>query len=121
MSARRYTEAFKVEAVKQVTERGHSVADVANRLGVTTHSLYEWLRKCRTAFPHRNGGRIRGKKRRCASLKQNLNVSPRQRNAFIGISFADINQRCQRAGPLVLAILWHVWMMRTLLLLNSVV
>ncbi|MGV1110484.1 transposase, partial [Xanthomonas translucens] len=27
MSSKRYTQEFKVEAVKQVTERGHSVAD----------------------------------------------------------------------------------------------
>lgn len=45
MSAKRYTEEFKVEAVKQVTERGHPVAEVASRLGMTTHSLYEWIRK----------------------------------------------------------------------------
>ena len=40
MSAKRYTEEFKIEAVKQVTERGHRLADVAARLGVTTHSMY---------------------------------------------------------------------------------
>ena len=45
MSSKRYPEEFKVEAVKQVTERGHSVAEVAVRLGVTTHSLYAWLKK----------------------------------------------------------------------------
>lgn len=45
MSDKRYTEEFKSEAIKQITERGHSVADVANRLGVTTHSLYAWLKK----------------------------------------------------------------------------
>ncbi len=39
MSSKRYPEEFKIEAVKQVTEKGHSVADVANRLGTTTHSL----------------------------------------------------------------------------------
>ncbi|MCR5894332.1 transposase, partial [Burkholderia sp. HAN2018] len=27
MSGKRYTDEFKIEAVKQVTERGHSVAD----------------------------------------------------------------------------------------------
>ena len=37
---KRYTEEFKIEAVKQVTERGYSVQDVAERLGVTTKSLY---------------------------------------------------------------------------------
>ena len=41
----RYTEEFKVEAVRQVTERGYSTADVAARLGVSTHSLYEWIKR----------------------------------------------------------------------------
>jgi transposase len=36
---------FKIEAVKQVVEYGHSVADVASRLGATTHSLYAWIKK----------------------------------------------------------------------------
>ena len=45
MKGKRYTEEFKKEAVKQVTERGHSVSDVAKRLGTTTHSLYIWLKK----------------------------------------------------------------------------
>ena len=45
MSSKRYTEEFKIEAVKQVTERGYSVAEVAERLGTTTHSLYNWLKR----------------------------------------------------------------------------
>lgn len=43
MTARRYTAEFKAEAVKQVTERGHTVKDVAKRLGVSPYSLYEWV------------------------------------------------------------------------------
>jgi len=39
---KRYTEEFKVEAVKQITERGYSVQDVAERLGISTKSLYHW-------------------------------------------------------------------------------
>ena len=39
MSSKRYTDEFKIEAVRQVTYRGFKVADVAERLGVTTHSL----------------------------------------------------------------------------------
>ena len=45
MSKKRYPDEFKIEAVKQVVDAGHSVADVAGRLGMTTHSLYAWIRK----------------------------------------------------------------------------
>ena len=40
MSGKRYPEEFKIEAVKLVVERGHSVSSVATRLDITTHSLY---------------------------------------------------------------------------------
>jgi transposase len=39
MSTKRYNEEFLIEALKQVTDRGHPVAEVAGRLGVTSHSL----------------------------------------------------------------------------------
>jgi transposase len=45
MSSKRYPEEFKIEAVKQITERGHAVADVSSRIGVSQHSLYEWLKR----------------------------------------------------------------------------
>lgn len=38
MSRPRHTEEFKIEAVKQVVEGGHRVAQVAERLGVSDHS-----------------------------------------------------------------------------------
>ncbi len=44
MTRQRYPETFKIEAVKQITERGRPVADVARALGVSSHSLYAWLR-----------------------------------------------------------------------------
>ena len=40
MKGKRYTDEYKKEAVKQVTERGYSVSEVAERLETTTHSLY---------------------------------------------------------------------------------
>ena len=45
MSGKRYSEEFKIEAVKQVTDRNYPVKQVAKRLGVTTKSLYEWIRR----------------------------------------------------------------------------
>ena len=40
-----YTDDFKRDAVRQITERGHSVAEVSSRLGVSTHSLYKWKKQ----------------------------------------------------------------------------
>ena len=45
MSGNRYTEEFKVAAVKQVVERGHSARDVAERLGISVHSMYAWIKR----------------------------------------------------------------------------
>ena len=40
----RYPAEFKAAAVKQVTERGHGVIEVAKRLGMSDKSLYLWVR-----------------------------------------------------------------------------
>ena len=40
MSNQRYPEEFKIQAVKQVTEKQLPVSEVAARLGVSVHSLY---------------------------------------------------------------------------------
>jgi len=45
MKAPRYTEEFKKEAVKQVTERGFTRKDVANRLDISLGSLMNWIKK----------------------------------------------------------------------------
>ncbi len=45
MAGERYTEEFKIAAVKQITEEGYKIADVAKRLGITTKSLYNWKAK----------------------------------------------------------------------------
>ncbi|EPG6260283.1 IS3 family transposase [Klebsiella sp. T2.Ur] len=44
MGTPRFTPEFKEEAVRQITERGYSVAEVSDRLSVSAHSLYKWLR-----------------------------------------------------------------------------
>ncbi|MFT5674359.1 MAG: transposase [Paraglaciecola sp.] len=45
MSGKRYTEEFKVEAVKQVTDRGYKIGEVAKRLGVTAKSMHDGIKK----------------------------------------------------------------------------
>jgi len=44
MSSQRYPPEFKDEAVRQVLDRGYTVAEVSQRLGVSAHSLYKWVK-----------------------------------------------------------------------------
>ncbi|AWH45353.1 hypothetical protein C1926_10070 [Stenotrophomonas sp. ZAC14A_NAIMI4_1] len=51
---------MKADAVKQATKRGFSVAKVASRLGITSQSLYQWLRddKSEAVAGRREGGDV---------------------------------------------------------------
>ena len=44
MSNQRFSPEFKEEAVRRVVDRGHPVAEVAERLGISAHSLYKWVK-----------------------------------------------------------------------------
>ena len=64
MKNARYTDEFKAEAIKQITERGHGVLDVSKRLGVSDKSLYLWLKQ--------NRKQVTPKSQDIVSLKQEL-------------------------------------------------
>nr|WP_302850301.1 transposase [Arsukibacterium indicum] len=49
MTKQRFTPEFKAEAIKQITERGYSVKEVSERLGVSDNSLYNWLKQHKQA------------------------------------------------------------------------
>ena len=49
MSGKRYTDEFKLEAVRQCVDQGHPPKDVAKRLGINPHSLYIWIKQSRQA------------------------------------------------------------------------
>lgn len=44
MGTPRFIPDLKEEAVRQITEHGYSFTEVSDRLGVSAHSLYKWLR-----------------------------------------------------------------------------
>ena len=44
MSIQRFPPEFKEEAVRQIVDRGYAVAEVSERLGMSTHSLYKWVK-----------------------------------------------------------------------------
>ncbi len=50
MSDKRYTEEFKIAAVRQVCEQGYPVLEVAEQLGITNRTLYAWL--CKYQLPN---------------------------------------------------------------------
>jgi transposase-like protein len=83
---RRFTEELKLEAAKQVVARGGvGVADVSKRLGVSTRSLYAWVRKYgippeqRLAQDDQTGKlkRLEAELRRVAEERDILKKSPR--------------------------------------------
>ncbi len=45
MGKANYSDDFKRDAVHQITVRGYPVREVSERLGVSTHSLYVWIKK----------------------------------------------------------------------------
>ncbi|MFZ7094264.1 IS3 family transposase [Primorskyibacter sp. 2E233] len=44
MGTSNYSDEFKRDAVHQITVRGYPVREVSQRLGVSTHSLYKWMK-----------------------------------------------------------------------------
>ncbi len=57
MSNKQFTEEFKIEAVRQVSERGVAVKKVAARLGVSTWGLYQWIKRYGMPAEKRLAGR----------------------------------------------------------------
>ena len=44
MGTSNYSDEFKRDAVHQITARGYPVREASRRLGVSTHSLYKWMK-----------------------------------------------------------------------------
>lgn len=57
MSGKRYSEEFKVAAVRQVTDHNYSVVEVAERLGVTTKSVDAWMKRYSPTTAHQQTAR----------------------------------------------------------------
>ena len=71
-SNRQYTDEFKAEAIKQVIERGFTVVDVATRIGIPKHTLYEWVHKARKVPAVLDSGAGRGDAAEVRRLKAEL-------------------------------------------------
>jgi len=45
---RKFTEEFKQEAANQVIQRGYPIKEVADRLGISDKTLYNWVNRFKT-------------------------------------------------------------------------
>jgi transposase len=68
MSKSNFSDEFKRDAVRQITERGYPVSEVSQRLGVSQHSLYEWKKK----FSSAPGGQGSDQSEEIRQLKKEL-------------------------------------------------
>ena len=75
----RYTDEFKAEALKQITERGHSAVEVAKRLGITDKSLYRWKAEAERKLKQPNNQDVNSLKLEIAKLQKDLKRATEER------------------------------------------
>lgn len=80
MSAPRFTPEFKQEAIRQVVERGYSVAEVASRVGVSTHSLYQWIKAIRPDKAEKHANELLEAKSEILKLRAQLRRTEEERD-----------------------------------------
>lgn len=80
MNKQRYTPEFKDEAVRQIIDRGHSVADVSERLGVSAHSLYKWVNAVKPSANEKHNSELIAAKSEILKLKAELRRTEEERD-----------------------------------------
>lgn len=80
MSGQRYTPEFKDEAVRLITERGYSAADVSERLGVSQHSIYKWIKAVKPSHAHHEEHELIEAKKEILRLKGQLKQAEEERD-----------------------------------------
>ena len=80
MSNQRYSPEFKDEAVGQVTERGYSVAEVAERLGVSVHSLHKWVKAAKPNKSDEQVAELNDAKKEILKLRAQLRRTEEERD-----------------------------------------
>lgn len=79
MSSQRFAPEFKDEAVRQVIKRGHPVAEVARRLGVSVHSLYKRVKAARPGKNEQSANELVEAKSEILKLRAQLRRTEEER------------------------------------------
>ena len=72
MSNQRYSPEFRDEAVRQILDRGYSVNEVSERLGVSAHSLYKWVKAVKPAPEKQRDEELLKARREILKMKASL-------------------------------------------------
>lgn len=97
MSAPRFTPEFKQEAVRQITERGYSVAEVSARLGVSAHSLYKWVKAVKPDKSEAQASELLEAKQEVLRLRAQMRRLEEERDILKNVwSAPDLQGLCSR-------------------------
>jgi transposase len=80
MSTQRFTPEFKQEAVRQIVDRGYSVAEVSARLGVSSHSLYKWVKSVKPDKAEKQASELLEAKSEILKLRAQLHRTEEERD-----------------------------------------
>ncbi len=80
MSSQRFAPEFKDEAVRQIVERGHPVSEVAQRLGVSAHSLYKWVKAVKPSNTEQHASELVEAKSEILKLRAQLRRTEEERD-----------------------------------------
>jgi transposase len=80
VSSQRYSPEFKDEAVRQIVERGYTVAGVSERLGVSSHSLYKWVKAVKPDKTERDTAELVEAKSEILRLRAQLRRTEEERD-----------------------------------------
>ena len=80
MTNQRYSPEFKEEAVREFVERGYSVAEVAERLGVSAHSLHKWVKAVKPGKSDQQAAELVEAKKEILKLRSQLRRTEEERD-----------------------------------------
>ena len=80
MSNHRYSPEFKDEAVRQIVDRGYSVAEVSERLGVSAHSLHKWVKAVKPDKADEQAAELNSAKQEILRLRAALRRTEEERS-----------------------------------------
>jgi transposase len=80
MSRKRYAPEFKEEAVRLVRDRDRPVAEVAERIGVSSHSLYKWVREFQPSKDEKRSNELLESKKEVQRLRAELRRAEEERD-----------------------------------------